>query len=72
MIGVAQHKRCVDTLEMFGRERFDGGLRANRSEDRGEEIAVRRGERPRASASVAGGEGEIKHRRNYTGGSPFR
>lgn len=67
MIGVAQHERGVDVLEMFGREGFDGGLCADRREDGREQVAVRGGERPRAGASIAGGEGEIEHGEDYNG-----
>lgn len=66
MIGVAQHERGVDVLEMFGRERFDRGLRADRRKDRREQVAVRRGEDTGAGALVFGGDGEFKHRADYT------
>ena len=46
MIGVAQHERGVDILEMLGRERLDRCLRAHRCEDRREEVAVRGGKWP--------------------------
>jgi hypothetical protein len=62
MIGVAQHQRGVDILEVFGRERFDRGLRADRCEDRREQVAVRRGEDSRAGTLVFGRDGEFKHR----------
>ncbi len=62
MIGVAQHQRGVDILEMFGRERLDRGLRADRREDRREQVTVRRGEDSRAGALVFGGDLEFKHR----------
>ena len=61
MIGVTQHERGVDLFEMFGRERLDGGLRADRCEDRREQVAVRRGEDSRAGAVVFSGDGEVKH-----------
>ena len=66
MIGVAQHQRGVDVFEMFGRERFDRSLRANRREDRREQVAVRRGKDSRAGAIVFGGDSEFKHRADYT------
>ena len=62
MIGVAQHQRGVDILELFGRERLDRGLRADRREDRREQVAMRRGEDSGAGSIVFGGDGEIKHR----------
>ena len=62
MIGVAQHERGVDVSEMFGRERLDRGLRANRREDRREQVAMRRGEDSCAGAIVFCGDGEFKHR----------
>lgn len=62
MIGVAQHQRGIDVLELFGRERLDGGLRADRREDRREQVAVRCGEDSRAGTLVFGGNGEGKHR----------
>ena len=61
MIGVAQHERSVDVLEMFRRESLDRRLRANRRKDRREEVAVRSGEYPRAGAVVFGGDLEVKH-----------
>jgi len=61
MIGVTQHERGMDVFEMFGRERLDGGLRADRREDRREQIAMRRGEDSRAGAVVFSGDGEVKH-----------
>ena len=69
MIGVAQHERGVDVLEMFGREGLDRRLRANRREDRCDEVAVRGGEDARAGAVVCGGDSEFKHGIDYTGGT---
>ena len=62
MIGVAQHERGVDVLEMLRCEGFYSGLRADGREDRREEVAVRRGENPRARAIVFGGDLEGEHR----------
>ena len=61
MIGVAQKKRGVDVLEMFGCEGLDGRLRAHGREDRREEVAVRGGENACAGAVVFGCDGEFKH-----------
>ena len=52
MIGVAQHERGVDVLEVFGREGLDRCLRTHGREDRREEVAVRGGEYPSACAVV--------------------
>lgn len=67
MIGVAQHERSIDVLEMFGREGLDGGLRADRREDRREQVAVGRGEDTRAGAVAAGGDVEMEHEGDYNG-----
>ena len=64
VVGVAQHQRGVDILELFGREGLDRRLRANRRKDRREEISVRGGENPSAGAVVFGGDLEVKHRAN--------
>ncbi len=61
MIGVAQHERGIDILEVFGRESLDRRLRANGCEDRREEVAVRSGENARAGAGVFGGDLELEH-----------
>ena len=66
MIGVAQNKRGVDVLEMLRRESLDRRLRADGREDRRDEVAVRRGENPRAGAVVHGSNLEVKHRADYT------
>ena len=63
MISIAQYKRGVDVLEVFGCEGFDGCLCANGREDRREEIAVRCGEDPRAGAIVFSCDGEGEHAR---------
>jgi len=44
MISVGEHQRGIDIFEMFGRKRFDRGLRADRREERHEQIAMRGGE----------------------------
>lgn len=62
MIRVAQHERGVDVLEMFRRESLDRRLRADRREDGRDEVAVRRGENPCASAVVFGGDLKGEHR----------
>jgi len=67
MIGVAQDKRGIDILEMFGREGFNRRLRANRREDWRGEVAVRGSEDARAGAVVFGGDGELEHWGDYTG-----
>ena len=53
VIGVGQHQRGIDALEVLGREGLDGGLGANRCEDRGEQVAVRGGEDPGTGTVVA-------------------
>lgn len=68
VIGVAQHQRGVDLLEMFGGECFYGGLRADGRKDRCDEVAVRRGENPRAGAVVFGCDLELEHGSDYNGG----
>ncbi len=68
MIGVAQDKRGVDVLEMFGREGLDRRLRANRCEDWRDEVTVRGGEDARAGAIVFGCDGELEHAMIITGG----
>ena len=65
MIGVAQDKRGIDVLEMFGRERLDRCLRANGRKDRREEVAVRSSEDPSAGAVVFGCDGEFEHGGDY-------
>ena len=65
MIRVTQHERGIDLLEMFGRESLDCRLRANRREDRGEELAVRCGEDARTSAVIFGRDLEVEHRADY-------
>lgn len=65
MIGVAQHERGIDVLEVFGREGLDRRLRANGREDRREEVAMRCGEDARAGAVVFGCDGELEHEGNY-------
>lgn len=62
MIGVAQDERSVDVFEMLRREGLDRRLRANGREDRRDEVAVRRGENPRAGAVGFGGDLEGEHR----------
>lgn len=62
MIGVAQHERGVDVLEMLGRECLDSRLRANGREDRREEVAMRGGKYPCAGAVIFGCDLEFKHR----------
>ena len=62
MIGVAQDERGIDVLEMFGREGLDRRLRADRCEDRGDEVAVRGGENSRAGAIISGGDLKFEHR----------
>jgi hypothetical protein len=69
VIGVAQHERGVDVLEMFGCERLDRRLRANRREDRCEQVAVRSGENACAGAVLFGCDMKLKHRWNYTVGA---
>ena len=61
MIGVAQDERCVDVLEVFGREGLDRRLRAHRREDRRDEVAVRGSEDSRAGTFVCGSDLEFKH-----------
>ena len=65
MIGITQDERGVDVLEMFGRESLDRRLRADRCEDRREEVTVRRGENARAGMLIFGGDLKVKHRANY-------
>ncbi len=67
MIGVTQHERGIDILEMFGRERLDGCLRANGREDRCEQVAVWRSEDTRAGAIVFGCDGKLEHMGYYNG-----
>ena len=67
MIGVAQHERGVDILEMFGRESLDCCLRANGREDRREEVAMRGEENPCAGAVVFCSDLELEHAGDYTG-----
>ena len=67
MIGIAQHERRIDILEMFGSKGFYSSLGANGGENRCKKIAVRRGKYPCASTAVAGGDGEIKHIGDYNG-----
>lgn len=62
MIGVTQHERGVDVFEMLRRESLDRRLCADGREDRREEVAMRRGENPRAGAIVFGGDLEGEHR----------
>ena len=61
MICVAQDERGIDLLEVLGREGLDRRLRAHRCEDWRDEVAMRGGENPRASAVVFGGDLELKH-----------
>jgi hypothetical protein len=61
MIGVAQDQRSIDVFEMLGRKRLDRGLRADRREDRREQIAMRSGEEAGAGTVVSGRDGEFKH-----------
>ena len=67
MVGIAQHERGVDLLEMVGREHFDRCLRADRREDRREELAVRRGEYTCAGAVIPGSDLEFEHDQDYNG-----
>ena len=67
MIGVAQHKRGIDILEVFGREGLDRRLRANGRKDRRDEVAVRCGEYARAGAVAARSNGELEHWENCNG-----
>ena len=61
MIGVAQHERSVDLLELCGRERLDRCLGAHGRKDRRDEVAVRRGENSSTSTVVACCDGEFEH-----------
>ena len=65
MIGVGEHKRGAQILDLGGRERLDRCLRANGREDRREEVAVRGGEDPRAGTVVAGCDGKFEHGKDY-------
>lgn len=46
-------------------ERLDRCLRANRYEDRGKQVTMRRGEHSRAGAVVFCGDSELKHWDDY-------
>ena len=61
MIGVTQYQRGIYILEMFGRKSLDSGLRANRREDRRNNIAVTRVENTHPGAVVFGCNLEFKH-----------
>ena len=61
MVGVAQDERGIDLLELFGREGLDRRLRADRREDRCEQVAVRGGEDAGAGAVVFGSDLELEH-----------
>jgi len=66
MIGVGKHQRGAQVLDLGGRERLDRRLRAHGREDGCEQVAVRCGEDPRASAVVTGCDGELEHEEDYT------
>ena len=66
MIGVGKHERGIDLLEVFGREGFYRGLRANGRKDRCEQVAVGSGEDARAGMVVFGLDLELEHWGNYT------
>ena len=65
MIGVGEHERGAQFLDLGRRERLDRCLRADGRKDRREEVAVRCGENPRAGAVVAGCDGKFEHGRDY-------
>ncbi len=68
MIRIGKDKRSANFLQVLRRERLDGGLRADRGENRCEQIAVGRTETSAAGASVFGGEAEFKHWDDYKPG----
>ena len=67
MIGVAQHERGVDVLEVFRRESLDRRLRTHGCKDWREQVTVWGGKDPVAGAVVASGDRELEHRENYSG-----
>ena len=69
MIRVGKHKRGAQFLDLDRGERLDCCLRANRREDRREEVTMRGSEDPRAGTVVAGCDGEFEHGANYTVGA---
>jgi hypothetical protein len=66
MIGIAQHQRSIDALEMFRRERLHRSLRANGCKNGSNEVAVRRGKNARTGAIILVCNFEIKHEVDYT------
>ncbi len=67
MIRVAQHERGIDIFEMFGGKRLDRCLRAHRSKDRCEKVAMRSSKNSRAGAIVFGCDAGIQTCTDYTG-----
>src|SRR5690349_8926704 len=66
VIGIGEHKRGAQVLDLGGGERLDRRLCSNGSKNRRKKIAVRCCENPRASTVVFGCDVEIKHGMNYT------
>ena len=67
VIGVGEHKRGAQFLDLDRGERLDRCLRANGSKDWREKVAMRRSEDSRAGTVVAGCDGEFKHEGDYNG-----
>jgi hypothetical protein len=61
VIGVSQHQRGAQFIQVARRHRLDRGLCADRRKDRGREVAVWRSQQARSRASGGGEYGKFKH-----------
>lgn len=66
VVCVGEHERGAQFLDLGRRERLDRCLRADRRKDRCEQIAVRGGKDACTGTVVAGCDGKVKHKKNYT------
>ena len=67
MVGVGQHQRGTQFVQLGGGERLDGGLRADRRKDRRFQVAVRGVEETGTRAALGGQELVFEHGRDYKG-----
>jgi hypothetical protein len=66
VVGVSEHQRGAQFVQLGRGEGLDGRLRANRCEDRRDEVTVRGGEDAYPGTAIEGGDAVFENGGDYT------